>query len=468
MIKLYQKDVYLTGCDAEILSVSKVSDEIFDIELSQTIFFPTGGGQSCDRGTIDSKQVLDVREEDDRIYHQIQSKQVPMVGQQVHCILDWDHRFDNMQRHLGEHILSGAFYRLFGAQNKGFHMGEDSMTIDILLPIPESEDSQKNSDSPVLTMKMALEAEALANKGIWQNAPVSVSYFTERSQAESMPLRKELAFDKDISVVLVGDKENPVDCVACCGTHPSTSAQVGLIKVYKVEKNKDMYRVYFEAGKRAMENYDLEHEIITSIGNRYSSGIPELPEKLQAREQKEASLHQRLETLNKMVIASKIDEIRQSKEIVFKIDPLTINDGLRIGKKIAKPFCALHVKDANTLLLFSREAKESATAAVATSSSKTDSTASTAAGTTAAATVSTQAMTDSRTDAAVGAQVENSNEHSSSSAMDGSALIIDCNALVKASGLKGGGRKGSARAMGSEKELKAFIEQLKAQFSNLL
>lgn len=447
MIKLYQKDVYLSSCDAEIISVSNVSGEIFGIELSQTVFFPTGGGQSCDRGTIDSKQVLDVREEGNRVIHQIQSKEVPTVGQHVHCILDWDHRFDNMQRHLGEHILSGAFHQLFGGQNKGFHMGEDSMTIDILLP--------KTTKSPVLTMDMALQAESLANKNIWQNVPVSVSYFTERSQAESMPLRKELAFDEDISIVLVGNKENPVDCVACCGTHPSSSAQVGLIKVYKVEKNKDMYRVYFEAGKRAMENYGKEHNILTSLSNRYSSGIQELPQKLHAKEDKASALHQRLDVLNKMVIAGKIDKIQQSKEIVFEIDPLTIDDGLRIGKKVTKPFCALLIKEANTLLLFSREAKESATMTAA-------------AGNSAAATVGTQVMTDSRTDAAMGTQMENSKNHSSSSAVDGSALIIDCNALVKSSGLKGGGRKGSARAMGSEKELKAFIEQLKAQFSNLV
>ena len=117
-----------------------------------------------------------------------------------------------MQRHCGEHILSGVFYSLFGGVNRGFHMGHEYMTIDISL-----EEDPKKKD---ITWEDALAAQLEANKVIWSDAPVTVIRFDSRDKAEKMPLRKALAFDEDISIVCVGSVENAADCVACCGTHP--------------------------------------------------------------------------------------------------------------------------------------------------------------------------------------------------------------------------------------------------------
>ncbi len=127
--------------------------------MDKTIFFPGGGGQSHDRGTIGGFPITGSYEEGEDIFYNIDGVVAP--GEEVHCVLDWDHRFDNMQRHCGEHILSGMFYREYGGVNKGFHMGEDYMTVDISL-----EDSEEYD---VLTYEMAIHAQNCTNRAIWEN-----------------------------------------------------------------------------------------------------------------------------------------------------------------------------------------------------------------------------------------------------------------------------------------------------------
>lgn len=388
MERIYQEDVYARRFTAHVAGVEKIEENIADITLDRTCFFPEGGGQSSDTGTINGMQVLDVQEYRDTVRHRVfYGDHLPQKGDEVTGIIDWDHRFDNMQRHCGEHILSGAFDRAFGGVNRGFHMGEDFMTIDIRL--------EKDSSFTKITSEMVEKAEEMANSIIWEDLPVTVSRFDSRTEAEKMPVRKKVDFEKDISIVLIGSRDDPADCVACCGTHPSSTGQVGLVKIYKTEKNKDMFRIYFEAGRRAMQNYSEEHRILTGLGLKYSSGIPELPEKLSARDEKENEMKQRMDNLSRIVVDSKVSLIDASKGFLFDIDPLTADDGMRIGKKSRKPFLALLIRSSNMLLLFS----------------------------------------------------------------DGS---VDCGALVKESGLKGGGRAGSARAIGSSEELRGFIEKLKA------
>ena len=185
---------------------------------------------------------------------------------------------------------------MFGGVNRGFHMGSDYMTIDISLEEPPGgygicSSGSKADEEPAakiteITYEMALDAELEANKVIWSDAPVTVMHFDSREEAAGMPLRKALAFDEDISIVCVGSPDKASDCVACCGTHPSTAGQVGLIKIYKVEKYKSMFRIYFEAGRRALLNYDMKHSMLTELSDRYSSSVEDFPGKLRAQEQK--------------------------------------------------------------------------------------------------------------------------------------------------------------------------------------
>ena len=339
--KLYQSDVYTKEWDAEVARVTENG-----IYLDRTAFFPEGGGQSCDLGTmqiIDDTgaagpilQVTDVQEDGDDVVHRLASYEGLAEGCCVRCRLDWARRFDNMQRHCGEHILSGIFYQECGGVNRGFHMGDDYMTIDISL---EDEPTNPEKTSPdIVDWEIALHCERLANEVVWSNAPVSVFRFDNREDAEKMPLRKKLAFDEDISIVCVGSPDHAADCVACCGTHPSTAGQVGLIKLYKVEKYKEMFRIYFEAGARALADYDMKHDMLTELSNNYSSSIEDFPDKLRGLEQRAADAKGELIQLKRAfteIECAALDESLASadkKVVVHTLEHFSMDDAFNMAK----------------------------------------------------------------------------------------------------------------------------------------
>ena len=301
--RLFKDNVYLRETTACISGIKILDDKIL-ITLDQTIFFPTGGGQSCDLGIIDKYKVLDVYEYADDIYHQVDCNPKDLEeGQIVNISIDWDRRFDNMQRHCGEHILSGIFYREYGGVNRGFHMGDQYMTIDISLEDDPAYDK--------ITWDMAKHVELEANKVIWQNAPVITRHFEKKKDAENLPLRKKLSLESDITIVCVGSIENPSDCVACCGTHPATAGQVGLIKLYKVESNKGMFRIYFEAGQRALLKYQEEFDTLTSLGNSLSAGTEDIMDKYKAQQAKNNQVRTQLYLLKKDYLAKEVESIKE-------------------------------------------------------------------------------------------------------------------------------------------------------------
>lgn len=328
--RLFREDVYLKTCEAVVQTVSTHDGKVL-VTLDQTIFFPTGGGQSCDIGTMNGLPVVDVYEYKDDILHCVDcAPDALQSGDTVQLAIDWTHRFDNMQRHCGEHILSGIFFSLFGGVNRGFHMGHDYMTIDISL--------EEKPEITEITYQDALRAELEANRVIWSDAPVTVLRFDSREEAEKMPLRKALAFDEDISIVCVGSVENASDCVACCGTHPDTAGQVGLIKIYKIEKYKGMFRIYFEAGQRALADYDIKHDMLTDLSNRYSSSVEDFPSKLKAQEEKTAALKDELFHLKKAYIeneCTRLDAILDGADanvVVYPLEHLSLDDASSMGK----------------------------------------------------------------------------------------------------------------------------------------
>lgn len=347
--RLYQEDVYKKNCTAVITDIAEDSEGIL-LTFDQTVFFPAGGGQSCDTGTAGGLTIIDVFEDSGFIRHRCLEKERKLsIGDKIELAIDWERRFDNMQRHCGEHILSGKFYELYGGVNRGFHMGADYMTIDISL--------EENPDYSKITWEMAKEAELLTNEAIWKNLPVITRRFESRKDAEKLPLRKALAFDEDISIVCVGSIENPADCVACCGTHPSTSGQVGMVKIYKVEVNKGMFRIYFEAGQRAFRQYQQRFDVLTTLENRLSAGFDDLLSKYQAQQEKTKEVRNELYHLKKWVISREIDDIRNNMTPAFvrKYDQLTISDMLDIGKGLAGviPTIAFLVHNpTNTVLIF--------------------------------------------------------------------------------------------------------------------
>ena len=349
-IKLFQSDVYKRSTEAIVSNIDRnVAHNSISIVLDQTVFFPTGGGQSCDLGTINGIKVLDVFEKDDTLYHILEGcDSAIQVGDTVSLEIDWGRRFDNMQRHCGEHILSGIFFKLFGGVNRGFHMGEDYMTIDISLEADERY-TEINWD-------MAMQAELETNKVIWENTPVSVYRFDTKAEAEKMPLRKALNLEKDISIVTIGDISNPADSVACCGTHPSTAGQVGMVKIYKIEPNKGMFRIFFEAGQRALAHYDMRFDIMSKLENDLSASYTNLISKYEIQKEKAKQVKDRLYHLSKELIKREVADLRDCSDKVRHYSFLDSNDIMEIGNalspEINNTLCLIDDLT-NTVFLFS-------------------------------------------------------------------------------------------------------------------
>lgn len=375
-LRLYRQNAYERETCAVITDVTQGADALV-LVLDQTVFFPAGGGQPCDTGQIldlstsTAYEVFDVYEDGAQIYHAVRPVEAGAVdageakscgslsleaGHTVRCVLNWKRRFDHMQRHCGEHILSGIFFQEFGGVNRGFHMGENYMTIDINL--------EENPAYTEITWEMALHAERLANEAVWQNLPVTIRYFEDAAEAAALPLRKKLALENDIAIVCVGNVDNPADCVACCGTHPRTSGQVGLIKIYKLESYKGMTRIFFESGARAMADYDEKHGILTKLCGKFSAGPEDLLEKMEIQEEKNKTVRNELYELKQVVLNEKTDAAaralasmdRDAKLLVQEFFGLKTDDLLRIGRnfegRIDKLLAIISPKE-HTLLLFS-------------------------------------------------------------------------------------------------------------------
>lgn len=249
MTKLYYENQYLCQADTEIINVKK-SDDKYYIELKDDIFFPGGGGQRRDFGTIDGITVQDIIEEDDKIIYILNKK--PST-KKVLCIIDWKNRFDYMQQHLSQHVLSGSFYKLFNANTAGIHLGKEISYVDIVGKISKNQ---------------ILEAEIKANDIIHENRKV-IFEFTDRKGAEAMNLRRKLQTDDEmIRVVQIED----FDINACCGVHPSRTLELQMIKIINSENHKGNTRIFFLAGDRAVKYSLNTNNMFDDVCNRLTTG----------------------------------------------------------------------------------------------------------------------------------------------------------------------------------------------------
>jgi alanyl-tRNA synthetase len=267
--KLYLEDSYTVSFQATLLSCQTLDDGRIAAILDQTRFYPESGGQVADRGVIEDVDVVDVWEDDSEIvYHGLAAELSPGP---VHCRADWDRRFDHMQQHTGQHVLSRAFIEIAGLETVSFHMGAEGCTIDIVGG--ELADDAKN------------EAEALANAVIWQDRDVVVKTVNP-SEREDTALRKKLP-DGVAEVRLV--EIDGFDVIGCCGTHVRRTGELGAIKVLKHEKVKNAYRVSFKVGRRAYQDFCDKHDIVKTLANRFTTsaeGLDDKVSKLQAEAQR--------------------------------------------------------------------------------------------------------------------------------------------------------------------------------------
>lgn len=246
--KLYYDDPYICEAEGNINEITQ-KDNKYIVVLDKTPFYPEGGGQPNDLGTIDNIKVEYVYEEEDTIYHVLSEKPLNI---HVKCKVDFERRRDHIQQHSGEHLLSAAFFKLYKGVNAGFHMGEEYVTIDI--------------DMRDLTEEMIKKAELEANSYLYRNEEVK-TYFLTKEEALKLPLRKEIKANGIIRIVQMGN----MDYSACCGTQVRRTGEVGIIKILKSEKYKSMTRIYFVCGERALKDYIRKQYILTELGRSLST-----------------------------------------------------------------------------------------------------------------------------------------------------------------------------------------------------
>lgn len=348
--RLYQKDVYLREADLTVTEVREYKGKM-QVACESTIFFPEGGGQLCDLGTLGGVAVTDVKEDKETgtVWHTVADALGFEPGKTVRAVLDWQRRFDHMQMHCGEHILSGRFHELFGVENHGFHMGEDYMTIDMLA-----------KDGSPITDEMIAKAELAANEVIWRNVPVVTTWFDTAEEALSMPVRKEIKFGEDISVVTVGSVDAPLDCCACCGTHPSTTGQVGLVTVLKAENYKGMTRMTIKAGRPAFEEARTRSKIASQLAQKYSTEVSTLLDREAANDAKNDEVRRELSELKSALSKREEEKLREALPkaegslAVFRYPLMSADDLQSMARKVedifTKPSALFSEKDKTVVL----------------------------------------------------------------------------------------------------------------------
>lgn len=281
--KLYLKDPYILVFEAKLCECTRLDDGSCAAILDKTYFYPESGGQLCDRGRLAEMTVESVWEDDSgTVYHAVPE---PLEPGPVRCEIDGVRRFDHMQQHTGQHVLSRAFIDVAGLHTVSFHMGEESCTIDLA--------------GGALTAQIVDRAEALANSVIQENREVRVRTIPRKELDETL-LRKLPEGAESVRLVEVTD----FDMVGCCGTHVRRTGELGLIKLLKHEKAKGTERVYFKVGSRAVDDFRLKHDITKRIASRFTMAVEDIEEKIDKIEsdfracRKEVqSLHKRLTLL---------------------------------------------------------------------------------------------------------------------------------------------------------------------------
>ena len=277
MNELFYTNPYLREFDATVVACTE-GKKGFEVILDNTAFYPEGGGQPADLGRLNEATVTDVRRQNGVIIH-FTDKAIE-VGTTVHGVLDWERRYDNMQNHTGEHVLSGVINHAFGYENVGFHMHDDAITIDMDGPM---------TDDDVKAMEKA------ANDMIKANIPVDISFPSAEERA-AMGFRSKKELTGKVRIVNIPT----ADCCACCGTHVKTTQEVGIIKVLSASKHRGGTRIEFVCGDRALRDFTKKHDEVLKVSRLLSvkpeevaTAVEKTLQTLVARDERIAQLNQR-------------------------------------------------------------------------------------------------------------------------------------------------------------------------------
>jgi alanyl-tRNA synthetase len=325
--RLYYTNSYQKEFDAIVLAVQKRGEKLA-ICLDCSAFYPTSGGQPNDLGWLDGCPVVDVVAESGVIWHVIdnQEENAFTPGQTIHGFIDWPRRYDHMQQHSGQHLLSQVFERLFGWETVSVHIGDGENTLDL--------------ETPGLTPEQAATVEQVANEKVYANLPIS-AYFVADAGLAAVPLRRPPKVTGSIRIVEIAD----YDFSACGGTHCRAAGELGPIKITRWERRRGGVRVSFLCGQRALADYLRKHEWITTIAGIFTTDPSQTPVLVERNLAQVKELQRRLDELTAQLLSYEADSLlaaarplNGARLVTLASDDLDVA-GLRTlaGALIAKP-----------------------------------------------------------------------------------------------------------------------------------
>lgn len=318
--KLYDKDSHLAEFTAKVISCEQDGSEYIAV-LDRTAFFPEGGGQKADTGTVGCAEVTDVQIKDGIIFHRLSS---PVdIGSQVECKLDWDKRFRRMQGHSGEHIFSGIAHNLYGCENIGFHL-TDEVTIDF----------DRELDSAQIK-----RIERLANEAVYSNLTVTAEYPDEET-LKNLEYRSKLELTEDVRIVTF----EGIDVCACCAPHVYKTGEIGIIKVMSFMRHRGGVRIVLRCGTEAFEDYERKQDNLSKISVSLCAKPYEAADVFEKFSNDNAKLRQELTALKKELTQIKMQSLESTdgNMIIFEngIDMPTLRNLVLEGAKKSKGLCA--------------------------------------------------------------------------------------------------------------------------------
>lgn len=300
--KLYYTDAYKQDFTTKIIKQNYDKDGNLYVVLNETAFYPTGGGQPHDTGTLNGIAVLDVEEVDEEIRHFITEQ---LHTEEVEGKINWERRFDHMQQHAAQHILSAAFWDHFNIPTIGFHLGREIVTIDL-----ETEN---------LHTETVEKAVQIANNIVFENHPIRIEWMNLEA-AKTLPLRKEPTMIENIRVVMI---EN-FDYNGCGGTHPKRTGEVGPIQVLSWERNKGGIRLTFIAGWRTLKLVGQQQQIMKDVSKQLNSSESDISAKVAQLLTSQKENEKTIQTMTEKLLYAEANELLQH--------PTEIHAGILISK----------------------------------------------------------------------------------------------------------------------------------------
>ena len=329
MKKLFYDSAYIRTFEAKVLSCEK-GKKGFEVILDRTAFYPEGGGQPSDTGTLGTVRVLDVHERGEEVIHY--TDQELQEGQTVTGAIDWDNRFSNMQQHSGEHIVSGLIHGRYGYDNVGFHMGHEEMTIDL---------------NGILTWEELMEIEKEANEIVFANRQIKATYPSEE-ELQKLDYRSKKELSGRVRIVEVPG----ADCCACCGTHVEYTGEIGAVKFLSMIHYKGGVRISMLCGAKAMEDYRRKTDQTAAISNLLSAKPDRLKEAVERLKNEAAEKDARIGALTRELLNLKVKQYEAGQKLLLVFE--TGMTALQI-----RQFCdrLLEGGKAETAAVFSEDAK---------------------------------------------------------------------------------------------------------------